>query len=84
VFNQLQVGEYLQWCVEASYVELYNESYRDLTEPSMASSDISIFEQQYAHTPCTPALMGPRCHVHNLFVRQGLIVSLREAQYSQL
>lgn len=47
VFRQLQAGEYLQWSVEASYVELYNETFRDLADPSMSPSDISIFEQQY-------------------------------------
>ena len=45
-FRQLQVGEYLHWTVDASYVELYNESFRDLADPSMTASDISIFEQQ--------------------------------------
>ncbi|CAL5227850.1 g10882 [Coccomyxa viridis] len=46
VFKQLQVGEYLQWTVETSYVELYNESFRDLADTSTAPADISIFEQQ--------------------------------------
>ncbi len=46
VFKQLQVGEYLQWTVEASYVELYNESFRDLADTSTAPADISIYEQQ--------------------------------------
>ena len=48
VFKQLQVGEYLQWHVEATYVELYNESFRDLAEPCTAPADISIYEQQCA------------------------------------
>ena len=50
VFKQLQVGEYLQWKVEATYVELYNESFRDLAEPYTAPADISIYEQQCALT----------------------------------
>ena len=46
VFKQLQIRENLHWSVEASYVELYNESFRDLANPSMSPADISIFEQQ--------------------------------------
>lgn len=48
IFKQLQVGEYLHWSVEASYVELYNESFRDLADLAMAPAEISIFEQQCA------------------------------------
>jgi hypothetical protein len=46
MFKQLQVAELLQWSVEATYVELYNESFRDLADPAMAPAEISIFEQQ--------------------------------------
>lgn len=46
MFKQLQARENLHWNVEASYVELYNESFRDLANPSTAAADISIFEQQ--------------------------------------
>lgn len=48
MFKRLQAAECLHWSVEASYVELYNESFRDLAEPAMAPAEISIFEQQCA------------------------------------
>ena len=46
VLTQLQREDHLHWTVEASYVELYNEVFRDLTDPSTTPADISIFEQQ--------------------------------------
>ena len=56
VFKQLHTGDYLHWTVEASYVELYNESFRDLAEPYTAPADISIYEQQCALTSAITTL----------------------------
>ena len=46
MFNQLQRSDFMQWSVSASYVEIYNETFRDLLEPTTKSSDITIFEDQ--------------------------------------
>lgn len=46
MFSQLQRADFMQWSVSASYVEIYNETFRDLLEPTTKSSDITIFEDQ--------------------------------------
>lgn len=45
VFNHLCRSDYLHWSVSASYVEIYNENFRDLTDLTKPS-DITIYEQQ--------------------------------------
>ncbi|KAK9906503.1 hypothetical protein WJX75_003012 [Coccomyxa subellipsoidea] len=46
MFSHLQRADFMQWSVSASYVEIYNETFRDLLEPTTKSSDITIFEDQ--------------------------------------
>lgn len=36
----------MQWSMSASYVEVYNESFRDLSNVNTKPADITIYEQQ--------------------------------------
>ena len=41
-----QKSHILHWSVYASYVEIYNEAFHDLLNPSMKSGNIAIHEYQ--------------------------------------
>lgn len=46
MFSELEKTDLIKWSVSVSYVEIYNETFRDLCEPSTSPSDITIYEQQ--------------------------------------
>ncbi|BDA46057.1 probable Kinesin-like protein KIF9 at N-terminal half [Coccomyxa sp. Obi] len=46
MFSELERSDLIQWSVSVSYVEIYNETFRDLCDTSTSPSDITIYEQQ--------------------------------------
>ena len=44
LFKGLQRGSVLQFTMKVSYVEIYNEQFRDLLRPSMDSRNIGVVE----------------------------------------
>lgn len=46
MYSKLERSDLIQWGVSVSYVEIYNETFKDLCDTSTSPSDITIYEQQ--------------------------------------
>ncbi|CAL8462197.1 g1728 [Coccomyxa elongata] len=46
MYSKLERSDLIQWSVSVSYVEIYNETFKDLCDTSTSPSDITIYEQQ--------------------------------------
>ena len=69
MFSKLEKSDLIQWSVSVSYVEIYNETFRDLCDPSTSPSDITIYEQQ-----CVPNMSMASLVMHMQYSHKWNII----------
>lgn len=69
VFRELKRRRLIEYKVGVTYVEIYNETFRDLLNPDTKSSDIGVSEKRCDYVTLMTEFW---CHSHSLYVTPGI------------